>query len=79
MKNTVIFIVATLLIAASATTPYQLKCDADLNEQYYNNGCNCAPGCFRMYDGLCRPCPEGTEYYEAAQICESICINNSIW
>jgi hypothetical protein len=32
-----------------------------------------------MYDGLCRPCPEGTIYNSVAQVCVSQCQNNEIY
>jgi len=41
----------TISIAAEV-----ISCDRTINEQYYQGSCVCAIGCYRMYDGLCRPC-----------------------
>jgi len=82
MRNSVILLLAFAIIFVNASTgapAYLLKCDAELYEEFYSGGCNCAQGAYRMYDGLCRPCPAGTSYYAPSRVCASVCTNGAVW
>lgn len=82
MKNLVIVLLATTLVLANAglgTPAITMRCDSDLNEEFYNGGCICAANAYRMWDGLCRPCPPGTTYFEQGKVCASVCTKGAVW